>query len=58
MEEILNQLEELKDNKTTIDENNLTAKIPENIKKYYIELLKLERMQGIQMRMPFTIDIH
>ena len=58
MEEILNQLEELKDNKTTIDENNLTAKIPANIKKYYIELLKLERMQGIQMRMPFTIDIH
>jgi protease-4 len=58
MEEILNQLEELKNNKTTIDENNLTAKIPANIKKYYIELLKLERMQGIQMRMPFTIDIH
>jgi protease-4 len=58
MEEILNQLEELKDNKTTIDENNLTAKIPANIKKYYIELLKLEHMQGIQMRMPFTIDIH
>lgn len=58
MEEILNQLEELKDSKTANIENGLTSKVPENIKKYYLQLLKLESMQGIQMRMPFTLDIH
>ena len=56
LEEILNQLEDLKENKTSA--NTVTTKIPASIQKYYTELLKLENMQGIQMRMPFNIEIH
>ena len=56
IEEILDQLEDLKENKTSA--KTVTTKIPASIQKYYNELLKLENMQGIQMRMPFNIEIH
>ncbi len=56
IEEILDQLEDLKENKTSV--NTVITKIPASIQKYYTELLKLENMQGIQMRMPFNIEIH
>ncbi len=58
MEEIFSQLEDIKENNTSISEKNSTTKIPANIQKYYAELLKLETMQGIQMRMPFSLEIH
>jgi protease-4 len=58
MEEILSQLEDLKETSASFNEKNNTTKIPANIQKYYAELLKLETMQGIQMRMPFTLEIH
>jgi protease-4 len=54
MEEILNQLEDIKENKTA---TTIGSKIPTSIKKYYTALLKLESMQGIQMRMPYSIEI-
>jgi hypothetical protein len=50
------QLEDLKENKTSA--KTVTTKIPASIQKYYTELLKLENMQGIQMRMPFNLEIH
>ena len=56
IEEILDQLEDLKENKTSA--KTVTTKIPASIQKYYTELLKLENMQGIQMRMPFNLEIH
>ena len=58
MEEILSQLEDLNETNTLINGKNSTTKIPVNIQKYYTELLKLEKIQGIQMRMPFTLEIH
>jgi protease-4 len=58
MEEILSQLEDLKETSASFNEKNNITKIPANIQKYYAELLKLETMQGIQMRMPFTLEIH
>jgi protease-4 len=56
IEEILDQLEDLKENKTSA--KTVTTKIPASIQKYYTELLKLENMQGIQMRMPFNLEIY
>ena len=58
MEEILNQLEDIKEGKNANSSAITTSKIPASIQKYYAELIKLESMQGIQMRMPFNLEIH
>ena len=58
MEEILNQLEDITEGKTAHASSITTSKIPASIQKYYAELIKLESMQGIQMRMPFNLEIH
>ena len=58
MEEILNQLEDIKEGENANSSAITTSKIPASIQKYYAELIKLESMQGIQMRMPFNLEIH
>lgn len=58
MEEILNQLEEIKEGKNAKTKIITSHKIPASLQKYYTELLKLESMQGIQMRMPFNLEIN
>ncbi len=58
MEEILNQLEDIKEGKNANSSNITNSKIPASLQKYYAELIKLESMQGIQMRMPFNLEIH
>ncbi len=58
MEELLNQLEEIKEGKNTSESKVVTSKTPVSLQKYYNELIKLESMKGIQMRLPFTFDIH
>jgi len=58
LEEFLSQLDDLEEVKTLLNNTNSTTKIPVSIQKYYTELLKLEKLQGIQMRMPFTLEIH
>ena len=58
MEEILNQLEDITEGKTANASSITTSKIPASIQKYYAELIKLESIQGIQMRMPFNLEIH
>jgi protease-4 len=57
MEELLNQLEELKEGQNT-SSKVVTPKIPANLQQYYNTLLKLESMQGIQMRMPYEFEIN
>ena len=58
MEEILNELEDIKEGEESASSKVMTTKIPASLQKYYTELIKLESMQGIQMRMPFSLEIH
>ena len=53
--DILEQLEEDEENELMRVEN---TQLPKELTEQYMKLKKLESYQGIQMRMPFEIEIH